>query len=186
MNGRGLFFKPIPFGNQLPDLAVQLIDLPLLGLLRPLPFAGERFWNRRKRLFLPSVDLGGVNTILRRQLIAGFLLTDRLQGHFGLELDRMPFTYSCHVSPGLSLLPSILKAGLEYGEYHTLGENLPWGGRQLIVGTGMYGRLPVMPEVVQEATRRKIELVVVPTEEACRLLADRKDKNIHAVLHVTC
>ena len=118
MNGRGLFFKPIPFGNQLPDLAVQLIDLPLLGLLRPLPFAGERFWNRRKRLFLPSVDLGGVNTILRRQLIAGFLLTDRLQGHFGLELDRMPFTYSCHVSPGLSLLPSILKAGLEYGEYH--------------------------------------------------------------------
>lgn len=68
----------------------------------------------------------------------------------------------------------------------SLGENLPWDGRQLIVGTGMYGRLPVMPEVVQEAERRKVELVVVPTEEACRRLTDCKDKNIHAVLHVTC
>ncbi|MDS4019064.1 MAG: MTH938/NDUFAF3 family protein [Candidatus Competibacter sp.] len=68
----------------------------------------------------------------------------------------------------------------------SLEENLPWGGRQLIVGTGMYGRLPVMPEVHQEAARRQVELVVVPTEEACRLLADRKDRDVHAVLHVTC
>ncbi len=68
----------------------------------------------------------------------------------------------------------------------SLGENLPWGGHQLIVGTGMYGRLPVMPAVVQEAARRKIELVVVPTEAACRLLADCQEKNVHAVLHVTC
>jgi len=57
---------------------------------------------------------------------------------------------------------------------------LPWGGRQLIVGTGMYGRLPVMPEVVQEAARRKVDLVVVPTEEACRLLADCKDQDVRA------
>jgi hypothetical protein len=50
----------------------------------------------------------------------------------------------------------------------------------------MYGRLPVLPEVYQEAARRKVELVIVPTEAACRLLADCKDKNVHAVLHVTC
>ena len=68
----------------------------------------------------------------------------------------------------------------------SLAENLPWGGRHLIVGTGMYGRLPVLPEVSQEAERRKVELVVVPTETACRLLADQKDKNVYAVLHVTC
>ena len=68
----------------------------------------------------------------------------------------------------------------------SLGENLPWGGRQLIVGTGRYGRLPVLPEVSQEAARRKIELIVVPTEAACRLLADRKDRDVYAVLHVTC
>lgn len=50
----------------------------------------------------------------------------------------------------------------------SLEENLPWGGHQLIVGTGMYGRLPVMPEVHQEAARRHIELVIMPTEAACR------------------
>jgi hypothetical protein len=50
----------------------------------------------------------------------------------------------------------------------------------------MYGRLPVLPEVYQEAARRKVERVIVPTEAACRLLADCKDKNVHAVLHVTC
>ncbi|MFO1419820.1 MAG: hypothetical protein U1F59_02475 [Candidatus Competibacteraceae bacterium] len=38
------------------------------------------------------------------------------------------------------------------------------------------GRLPVMPEVHQEAARRKVELVIVPTEEACRLLADRRTR----------
>jgi hypothetical protein len=68
----------------------------------------------------------------------------------------------------------------------SLGENLPWGGRQLIVGTGRYGRLPVLPEVSQEAARRRIELVIVPTEAACRLLADQKDQDVYAVLHVTC
>ena len=43
-----------------------------------------------------------------------------------------------------------------------------------------------MPDVHQEAARRKIELIVVPTEAACQLLADRKAKDVHAVLHVTC
>ena len=68
----------------------------------------------------------------------------------------------------------------------SLGENLPWGGRRPIVGTGRYGRLPVMPDVHQEAARRKVELVIVPTETACRLLADQKDQDVYAVLHVTC
>jgi hypothetical protein len=27
-------------------------------------------------------------------------------------------------------------------------EELPWGGRRLIIGTGAYGSLPIMPEVV--------------------------------------
>ena len=68
----------------------------------------------------------------------------------------------------------------------SLGENLPWGGRRLIVGTGRYGHLPVRPDVPQEAARRKIERIVVPTAAACQLLADRKAKDVHAVLHVTC
>ena len=68
----------------------------------------------------------------------------------------------------------------------SLAENLPWGGRRLIVGTGRYGHLPVRPEVVQEAARRKVELAIVPMETACRLLSDRKDRDVYAMLHVTC
>ena len=65
-------------------------------------------------------------------------------------------------------------------------EKIPWGGNQLIVGTGLYGRLPVMPEVQEEARRRGIKLVVVPTEEACRLLGDLQSKDAYAILHTTC
>ena len=65
-------------------------------------------------------------------------------------------------------------------------EALPWGGRQLIVGTGVDGRLPVAPEVYQEAVRRGVDLTVLPTPGACRLLADLKRTQVYAVLHVTC
>jgi hypothetical protein len=30
MDSRGFFFKPVPFGNKLPYLTVQLINIPLL------------------------------------------------------------------------------------------------------------------------------------------------------------
>jgi hypothetical protein len=36
-------------------------------------------------------------------------------------------------------------------------EKIPWGGKQLIVGTGAHGALPVMDEVIGEAKRRGIE-----------------------------
>ena len=35
-----------------------------------------------------------------------------------------------------------------------------------MIGTGAYGRLPVMKEVKLEAERRHVELVIVPTSEA--------------------
>ena len=68
----------------------------------------------------------------------------------------------------------------------SIKEEIPWGGSQLIVGTGAYGRLPVMPEIREEAERRGIKLVAVPTKEACRLLRDLKPKNAYAILHTTC
>jgi hypothetical protein len=75
----------------------------------------------------------------------------------------------------------------EYG--HTplsLAEEIPWGGRRLIVGTGAQGSLPVAPQVYAEAERRRIEITAVPTPDACRLLADLKPEDTYAVLHVTC
>ena len=64
-------------------------------------------------------------------------------------------------------------------------EDLPWKCRRLVVGTGAYGRLPVMKEVKRVAERREVQLLVVPTSEAIEVLAkDATDTN--AILHVTC
>ena len=64
-------------------------------------------------------------------------------------------------------------------------EDLPWKCRRLVVGTGAYGRLPVMKEVKREAERREVELLVVPTAEAIKTLS-KGAKETNAVLHVTC
>jgi hypothetical protein len=65
-------------------------------------------------------------------------------------------------------------------------EELPWGGQRLIIGTGAYGSLPVMPEVSQEAARRRVDIATVQTEDACRLITGLDKREVHAVLHVTC
>jgi hypothetical protein len=65
-------------------------------------------------------------------------------------------------------------------------EELPWGGGRLIIGTGAYGSLPIIPEVLEEARRRGVDLTALPTEDACRLIASLDRDEVHAVLHVTC
>jgi hypothetical protein len=65
-------------------------------------------------------------------------------------------------------------------------ESIPWGGPRLIVGTGANGRLPVMAEVYELAASRNVEIVALPTESACRLIADSEPTEVNAVLHVTC
>ena len=65
-------------------------------------------------------------------------------------------------------------------------EEIPWGGRRLIIGTGAHGSLPIMDEVVAEAARQNIDLVAVPTEQACRLISGLNSREVRAVLHVTC
>jgi hypothetical protein len=47
----------------------------------------------------------------------------------------------------------------------SIGEKIPWKCHRLVIGTGAYGRLPVMKEVKVEAKRREVELVIVPTSE---------------------
>jgi hypothetical protein len=66
----------------------------------------------------------------------------------------------------------------------SIKEEIPWKCQCLIVGTGT-GRLPVMKQVVKEAKKRKIKLIVLPTEEAIDLLNDNPKKT-NAILHVTC
>ena len=64
-------------------------------------------------------------------------------------------------------------------------EDIPWRCRRLVVGTGAVGRLPVMPEVEKDAQRRKVELIVLPTQDAIAIL-NRGDLRTNAILHVTC
>jgi pimeloyl-ACP methyl ester carboxylesterase len=64
-------------------------------------------------------------------------------------------------------------------------EKIPWKCQRLVVGTGAHGGLPVMGEVKQEAQRRKVELLVLPTTEAIQAL-QQGAKDTNAVLHVTC
>lgn len=67
----------------------------------------------------------------------------------------------------------------------SIEEDIPWKCRRLVVGTGAYGRLPVMKEVKREAKRRKIELLVVLTPEAIKALEKDADES-NAIIHVTC
>jgi hypothetical protein len=66
----------------------------------------------------------------------------------------------------------------------SMEEEIPWKCRRLVVGTGT-GALPVMDEVRREAERRKVELIILPTEEAIELLKRRREST-NAILHVTC
>jgi hypothetical protein len=66
----------------------------------------------------------------------------------------------------------------------SIEEKIPWKCQRLVIGTGAYGRLPVMKEVQVEAERRHVELVVVPTNDALRLM--ERESKANAILHVTC
>ena len=67
----------------------------------------------------------------------------------------------------------------------SIEEDIPWKCRQLVVGTGAYGALPVTKEAKHEAQRRKINLLIFPTAEAIEAL-NHNSKKTNAILRVTC
>ena len=67
----------------------------------------------------------------------------------------------------------------------SIGEKIPWKCRQLVIGTGAYGNLPVMQDVKREAERRGIKVLTLPTVQAIEVL-NQNMKDTNAVLHVTC
>jgi hypothetical protein len=64
-------------------------------------------------------------------------------------------------------------------------EKIPWNCRRLVIGTGMHGALPVMKELKLEAKRRRVELVILPTDRAVDYFTN-SGKYTNAILHVTC
>lgn len=114
----------------------------------------------------------------------------RVRGFGEIEVDGRRYDYDIVIAAGE--VKQRKKGGSksfrdDYG--HTplsVNEDIPWGGKRLIVGTGVYGRLPLMPAVEAEANQRGIKLIAVPTEQACQLLSSEKREAAYAILHVTC
>ena len=66
----------------------------------------------------------------------------------------------------------------------SLDEESPWSAPKLPVGTGANGQLPIMPEVWEGAKARGVDLVALPTSEACELLRSIDAGKGYAILHV--
>lgn len=62
-------------------------------------------------------------------------------------------------------------------------EDIPWDCTTLVIGCGMNSLLPVMDEVKQEAGKRGVKLVMLPTTEA---LSYVNDDDTNVILHLTC
>jgi hypothetical protein len=67
----------------------------------------------------------------------------------------------------------------------SIEEDIPWHCRRLVIGTGSTGALPVMDQVKREAKRRKIMLIILPTEDAIEEI-QQSPRTTNAILHITC
>ena len=67
----------------------------------------------------------------------------------------------------------------------SLLEEIPWECKRLVIGTGMFGHLPVMDQVKTEAEKRGVDLKVCSTPEAVQILQENA-VDTNAILHVTC
>ncbi|MBW1810415.1 MAG: hypothetical protein JRJ87_19620 [Deltaproteobacteria bacterium] len=68
----------------------------------------------------------------------------------------------------------------------TPDEKIPWDCKTLVVGTGMYGRLPIVKEFNEEAKRRGVTLVILKTKAAVEYFLKHYSNDINAVFHITC
>ncbi len=65
----------------------------------------------------------------------------------------------------------------------TVHENIPWDCSTLVVGTGIYGSLPVTDEVFKMAEELNVTLVVKKLKDAVKHL---NDSDTNFVFHLTC
>ena len=68
----------------------------------------------------------------------------------------------------------------------SIEEEIPWKCRQLIIGSGVTGALPVMEDVRRKAEKKGVELIILRTPEALERLKKESTGDTNAILHVTC
>jgi len=107
----------------------------------------------------------------------------------GLEIDGVTYDHDVVIDHG-EVHKRKKKASKRFRDEfgHTplsLEEHIPWRCARLIIGTGAYGRLPVMDDVKREADERGVKLIILPTTEAIEILR-KGTRETNAVLHVTC
>ena len=58
----------------------------------------------------------------------------------------------------------------------------------LVVGTGRYGRLAVLPETEEALAARKVQIIAQPTKSACQTFNQlvSAGRRVVAALHLTC
>lgn len=114
----------------------------------------------------------------------------KFTGFGRIEIDGTTYTEDVIIQEGRVAPREKAPSRTLKGEYgHTpLSERepIPWDCAKLIVGTGAQGRLPITEAVQREAQQRRVELVAVPTAEACTLLNSADLDRTNAILHLTC
>lgn len=68
----------------------------------------------------------------------------------------------------------------------SIEEKIPWKCRELIIGSGVNGALPVMDDVRRKAEKKGVELIILPTPKALERLQKESTGDTNAILHVTC
>jgi hypothetical protein len=106
-----------------------------------------------------------------------------------IQVDGVTYTHDLIIDRGkIRKRKKAASRKFRDGYGHTplsIAEDIPWRCRRLVIGTGADGALPVMQEVCDEARRREIDLVVLPTPEAVGALT-KAAADTNAILHLTC
>jgi hypothetical protein len=111
----------------------------------------------------------------------------RMQTFGEIEIDGERYDHDLVIERG-GIRKRIKKPSKAYRAHYghtplSADEAIPWHGKNLFVGTGMYGKLPVMPELYAAAEEKGIKVVARPTLELCGILQKLNPKDVNAVLH---
>ena len=79
-----------------------------------------------------------------------------------------------------------LKSKYGHTPLTALEKTIPWDCKTLVIGTGKYGKLPIVDEFKEEAKKKGVKLIILKTPEAVKYYLDNFGPEINAIFHITC